>query len=187
MNHEFFEEYADKVAIGFSQAARSREFKNLIKLLTQARIDGTPIFVAGNGGSASICEHMQCDWLKGVGAVTKNPLDVHSLVSNTALLTAIGNDYGYQHVFSSQLRLHGISNAITLLISSSGNSPNIIEAIKQAKELEHTVVGFSGFDGGKLKKKSDISIHVPIHNYGVVEDVHQMLMHSIAQHMIAKS
>ena len=105
-----------------------------------------------------------------------------SLVSNVSVLTAIANDMGYEQTFRFQLEM-GLASKddVLILISSSGNSPNIIEAAKYAIEHEMILIGMSGFDGGRLKEMATISLHVPVSNYGVVEDCHQALMHCLAQ------
>lgn len=143
---------------------------------------GGRIFVAGNGGSAAISDHLTCDFVKGTYTEKHNCLDVHSLVGSQALFTAIGNDLGYEQTFSFQLKTKQVnSNDALILISSSGNSQNIIEAGLYAQSKRATVLGLTGFDGGLLKQMADIKLHVPFNNYGVVEDCHQALMHVLAQ------
>lgn len=149
--------------------------------LFTARALNSRIFVAGNGGSAAISEHLMCDFKKGCHH-DGNTLQVQTLTGNLGLLTAIGNDIGYDKIFSYQLELSNpLPGELLVLISSSGNSPNIIEAAKVAKNRHMVIIGLSGFTGGELKKLSDISLHVPCHNYGIVEDCHQMMMHVLAQ------
>ncbi len=153
------------------------------RLMAQTRSVGGRIFVAGNGGSAAISEHLSCDWQKGVHVRGRTNLKVHCLNSNTALVTAIANDFGYEQTLSFQLELADLKPPdICLLISSSGNSANILEALRFAKKRSCKVIGMSGFDGGKLKEACDISLHVPFDNYGLVEDAHQTLMHIFAQY-----
>jgi phosphoheptose isomerase len=142
---------------------------------------GRQIFVAGNGGSAAISDHLCCDFSKGTFAPPKAPLRTHSLSANSALVTALGNDIGYEHIFSHQLKILAQKGDLAILISSSGNSPNIINAAKIAKEINVTTVGLTGFSGGDVVPLLDVHIHVPIHNYGVVEDCHQSVMHILSQ------
>ncbi len=152
------------------------------QLLLKVRQTGGRVFAAGNGGSAAISEHLSCDWQKGVHVHGQNPLKVQCLTSNSALLTAIANDYGYDKSFAFQLELAALTpEDCVLLISSSGNSKNIIEAAKYARSKGTKVIGMSGFGGGKLKELADISLFVPFENYGLVEDAHQVLMHVLAQ------
>lgn len=144
---------------------------------------GYPLLVCGNGGSAAIAEHLSCDHTKGVCMDTDLQPFVISLGSNVSLTTAIANDIGYADIFSRQIEWYGNSNAGLMVISSSGNSPNIIKALKAAKELEMTTMALVGFAGGAAKDLADICVHVNCNNYGVVEDCHQIIMHSIAQNI----
>lgn len=138
------------------------------------------IFSAGNGGSAAIASHLNCDFQKGCHH--GNTLNTHCLTDNVPLVTAIANDLAYELVFSKQLEYANPNpGEVLILISSSGNSPNIIAAAKFAIEREMTIIGLTGFDGGRLKQMATISLHVPVHNYGVAEDAHMALVHSLAQ------
>jgi phosphoheptose isomerase len=139
------------------------------------------VFVAGNGGSAAIADHLCCDWTKGTHAAGLVPLRTHSLVSNVALLTAVANDFGYDDAFARQLEMLGVSGDVILLISSSGNSPNVLAAADKAKAMGIATIGMTGFGGGALAKRVDFALHVPYANYGLVEDCHQILMHTFAQ------
>jgi len=139
------------------------------------------VFVAGNGGSAAIADHLCCDWTKGTHAAGLAPLRTHSLVSNVALLTAVANDFGYDDAFARQLEMLGVAGDVVLLISSSGNSPNVLAAADRAKAMEIATIGMTGFSGGALAARVDFALHVPYANYGLVEDCHQILMHTFAQ------
>ena len=139
------------------------------------------VFVAGNGGSAAIADLLCRDWTKGTHAAGLVPLRTHSLVSNVALLTAVANDFGYDDAFARQLEMLGVSGDVILLISSSGNSPNVLAAADKAKAMGIATIGMTGFGGGALAKRVDFALHVPYANYGLVEDCHQILMHTFAQ------
>lgn len=143
--------------------------------------NGGRIYIAGNGGSAAIASHLCCDWMKGTRLDGHPNLKVHSLAENTALLTALANDVSYEDCFSEQIQMFGEEGDLVVLISSSGNSPNVVKAAKAAREKKMSVISFTGFAGGILKEVSDLTLHVPIANYGMVEDGHQMLMHVLAQ------
>jgi phosphoheptose isomerase len=149
--------------------------------ITTAVREQRRIFVAGNGGSAAIADHLCCDWTKGTHAAGLPPLRTHSLVSNVALLTAVANDFGYDDAFARQLEMLGAAGDVILLISSSGNSPNILAAADRAKAMGITTIGMTGFSGGALASRVDFALHVPYANYGLVEDCHQILMHTFAQ------
>lgn len=152
------------------------------QLLQQTRQSGGRVFAAGNGGSAAISDHLHCDWTKGIHVHGKPALQVQALTNNTALMTAISNDFSYAEAFSFQLELADLtSKDVVVLISSSGKSENILKAAKLAKSKGAKVLALTGFTGGELKNLADVSLHVPVENYGVVEDAHQSLMHVLAQ------
>ena len=102
-------------------------------------------------------------------------------------MTAISNDIGYEEIFSFQLSGYGNEGDALISVSSSGNSPNIVSAIKKASSMGISTISFVGFDGGEAKNISDYCIHIPIHNYGVVEDAHHTLMHIISQFIRMKN
>ena len=141
------------------------------------------LFVCGNGGSAAISEHLSCDHSKGVCVDTNLRPFVVPLASNVSLITAIGNDIGYEEIFAKQVEWFGDEWDALLVISSSGNSQNIINALKTAKRNRLSTMALVGFDGGKAKDLAQISVHVNSNNYGIVEDCHQIIMHMMAQHI----
>lgn len=181
--------FVDCYTTTLNQHLKSIQISNLLSiawLMDLVRDKEARFFVGGNGGSAAISDHLCCDWGKGSFKENQKPLKVHSLVSNTALLTAIGNDMGYEKTLKFQLQLAGIcSKDAVMLISSSGNSPNIVEAALYAKEKNARVIGLTGFSGGKLKEIADIGVHIPVDNYGIVEDAHQSIMHILSQYHTA--
>lgn len=153
------------------------------RLIKNSRAYGLRIFVCGNGGSAAIADHLDCDFVKGTSFADRSNLEVVSLVSNQALFTAIANDIGYNEVFSKQLEYANVKEGeLLILISSSGNSPNILKACEWANQHKMITIGLTGFSGGDLYQKAKVRLHVPFHNYGVVEDCHQALMHCLAQY-----
>lgn len=144
------------------------------------------VYVVGNGGSAATSSHLVNDL--GVGLTRKNilGLDIISLSDNVPVITAIANDTGYENIFYLQIKELINPNDIIIAISCSGNSDNIIKAVKYAKENRCKIIGMTGFDGGELKKYSDINFHVETEegNYGQVEDVHLILDHIIYSYFI---
>jgi D-sedoheptulose 7-phosphate isomerase len=177
--------YADTM----SAALVSVDFAQLweaVRSIHNVRIARKRIWVCGNGGSAAIADHLLCDMVKGIYRANRPPIHVHSLVANTALLTAVANDFSYEDSFARQLEMQGESGDLLLTISSSGNSPNILAAMRKAREIGIYTIAFTGFTGGEAKKMADISIHVEANNYGVVEDCHQALMHNMAQFMFGR-
>ena len=112
-----------------------------------------PVYVIGNGGSAAIAEHWSCDHTKGVNEDTARLANVTNLAGNMAIMTAIANDISYDEVFSKQIKWSSADRAIVLAVSSSGNSPNIVKGLQQAKEEEFETIAFVGFDGGAVVKE----------------------------------
>ncbi len=147
----------------------------------QAAVAGRRIHAIGNGGSAAVADHLSCDWTKGTHHHGHPPIRARSLVSNVALYSAIANDFGFEEVFATQLAFEGDAGDVLVAISSSGNSPNILQAVAEAKERGILSIGLSGFSGGALKSAADVSLYVAANNYGIVEDAHQALMHVITQ------
>jgi phosphoheptose isomerase len=137
------------------------------------------IFTAGNGGSAAVAIHLAADFGKNVACASSKRPRILSLCCNSAAITALGNDCGYENTFNFQLRNLMNPGDLVILVSSSGNSPNIVEAAKFAKAGGATVLGLTGFSGGQLKEFADVSLHVPCHVYELVEDAHSFFCHAI--------
>ena len=145
------------------------------------------IYIIGNGGSAATASHMVNDLGAGLRRREVKYFDVESLNDNTPVCTAIANDIGYENIFYMQLKGRLKPEDMLIAISCSGDSPNIIKAVEYAKERKATVVGLTGFDGGKLKELSEINFHVqtPKGQYGIVEDAHMILNHIIYSYYIS--
>jgi len=150
-------------------------------LIEGAASDGRRLFAIGNGGSAAIADHLSCDLMKGTAAAGHAVIDTTSLAANMPLYSAIANDFGFETVFAHQLRLIGRRGDVLIAVSSSGNSGNIVAALDAAREIGITTIGLTGFAGGVLRDRADVSLHAPANNYGIVEDAHQALMHILAQ------
>lgn len=156
-----------------------------VKCIYEARKRGATIFFAGNGGSAATASHFATD-LSEIGKKTKTKnFRALSLTDNSSFITALGNDYGYDKVFTGQMMNLFSKGDVLLAISASGNSPNVIEAVKMAKEMGGTTIGFAGFDGGKLAELCDHTVHIRTNKgeYGPVEDIHLVLDHIITQYL----
>ena len=180
--NKFLSEYKKNLINGFD-AINPQVLEEIAQLIDQSIKSKKIIYTCGNGGSSSISDHFVCDFLKGVAANTNIQPIIHSLTSNTPTLTAIANDIKYDDIFSFQIERYGASEDLLLCVSSSENSKNIINAIKKAKEKNIITVSFVGFDGGEAKKLSDYNIHIPVYNYGVVEDIHHCLLHILSQYI----
>jgi D-sedoheptulose 7-phosphate isomerase/D-glycero-D-manno-heptose 1,7-bisphosphate phosphatase len=173
----------------FEESARATagiewlEVDRAAHILTQAYIRGASVFSCGNGGSAAIANHLQCDHLKGVRTHTDLVPRVVSLSCNIELLTAIANDIGYEDIFTFQLESQSRPGDVLIAISSSGSSPNIVRALSWARDHGLHTVAFTGFTGGGARSVAHVTIHIDSNNYGVVEDLHQSAMHAIAQYI----
>lgn len=140
------------------------------------------LYIFGNGGSAAVANHWVCDFAKGINEDTTRSATAVSLSCNVPLITAIANDIGYEYVFSKQLEyMRPTSDDVVFAVSSSGNSKNIVRGIEKAKELGMLTVAFTGFTGGQAAAIANVNVHVPAHNYGIVEDMHMMILHAISQ------
>ena len=176
----YLSDYASRLAQaldGVDKQALERAFARIVT----AADEGRHVYAIGNGGSAAIADHLCCDWTKGAHHPDHPTLRTHSLAANMALYSAVANDYGFDAVFARQLDYYGQPGDVLLAISSSGDSANILAAVARARALGMTTIGLCGFGGGQLKTAADIALHVDAHNYGIVEDAHQALMHVIAQ------
>ena len=160
-----------------------RQLELAISELESARVRRARVWVAGNGGSAAIADHLLCDWVKGTFSAAHGPLHVHSLISSTALFTACANDFGYEASFERQIEMQAQPGDVLLCISSSGNSANILAALRKASAMGLKTIALTGFSGGESARLADINLHLAANNYGVVEDGHQILMHNIAQYI----
>lgn len=178
----YFEAYAEETA----RAASSIEPASLDRaaaILLQAYTSGARVFSCGNGGSAAIANHLQCDYVKGVRTATDLAPRVMSLSASVELITAIANDMAYEDVFVYQLQSQSGPGDVLFAVSSSGRSANIVRALTWAREHDLRTIALTGFDGGEARTVAEVSIHVDGTNYGVVEDLHQAIMHALAQYI----
>ena len=152
------------------------------EVLIRARSTSALVLVAGNGGSASTASHMATDL--GVGSHKQGVgLRAICISENSSVLTATANDISFTRVFAEQIELLASSGDVVVLISASGNSPNILEAHSSAVKMGASVIALTGFDGGTLRELASICVHVPTAggDYGPVEDVHLMINHILTE------
>lgn len=159
------------------------DLARVIECLERAYTEGRQVFLAGNGGSAATASHMANDLVKGVAKGGNHGFRAISLSDNTALITAVANDEDYSQIFASQLVELGQTGDVLIVITGSGNSPNILRVTETAREMGITTIGFLGMGGGKVAKMTDISVIVPSNEYGPVEDVHMTLDHLITAYL----
>jgi len=151
--------------------------------LTRVNRDGGMIYSCGNGGSAAIANHLVCDHCKAVQSDTGLKPRIYSLSATIEIMTAVSNDLSYDEVFVYQLRSLARPGDALVSISSGGDSENIVRAVSWAKDNGIPVIAMTGFSGGRSAALADVNLHVDAHNYGVIEDVHQSLMHILAQYI----
>ena len=160
------------------------QLEKIINVLLSARKNDKQIFILGNGGSAATASHFACDLGKGTIDYANSDFRrfrAISLTDNLALITALGNDLSYNHIFAEQLKNLVNPGDVVIGISASGNSPNILEAFDVAKKVGAITIGFLGFGGGKARHIVDYHLTVSSRNYGISEDFHMIVEHIITQ------
>lgn len=159
------------------------EVAALIQELKAAYDADRQIFIIGNGGSAATASHMACDLAKNIlgqmRGKTRHRFRVLSMTDNVAMITALANDLGYDQIFTEQLILYGKPGDLLLVISGSGNSPNIVKAVELARQMGLKTAGMLGFDGGRVRPLLDTVVLVDDCSYGYVEDLHMIFDHLI--------
>jgi D-sedoheptulose 7-phosphate isomerase len=148
-------------------------------MLLRARAEGRRVYVLGNGGSAATASHFVCDLVKTAQVAGLSPLRAFALGDNIPLLTAWANDRAYERCFAEQVAALVDAGDIVIGISASGNSPNVVAALRSAAERGATTIGLLGFDGGAARALVDLAIHVPCDDYGLVEDAHSAIGHVV--------
>jgi D-sedoheptulose 7-phosphate isomerase len=149
------------------------------EILVRAYERQQTIFLFGNGGSAALASHFACDLGKGVVNGDKKRFRVMALTDNVPLMTAWANDSHYDDIFSEQLENFATPGDVALAISGSGNSPNVLKALKTAKQAGSITAGLTGFHGGKMLALCDACIVVPCNNMQIIEDLHLCVAHSL--------
>lgn len=173
---EHFEDYKNYLDLIDAKAV-----EKLVDLIYLSYKNNKTVFIIGNGGSASSASHLAEDLSKGsiIDQKCEKRIKALSLTDNTSFITAVGNDDGFSNIFVSQLRTFVNDDDLLIAISCSGNSENIIVASEYCRQRNMKIVGVTGFTGGELKEMSDLSIHIPINDFGIVESIHSIIFHCI--------
>ncbi len=148
-----------------------------LQLLEETMNNEGNIYVFGNGGSSATASHFQNDFNKGVSEHTEKKFRFICLNDNVPTVMAIANDIGFEEVFRFQLQGKLQEGDIVMAISGSGNSKNVLNAVEYAKEQGCKVIGLTGYNGGRLKELSDISLHAPVQSMQITEDIHMIFDH----------
>jgi phosphoheptose isomerase len=164
----------------------SPQFEQAVKIIEDKYLNNNWIFFGGNGGSNAIVEHFATDWSKGVYQATGQPLKTFVLNSNSSLSTAISNDLAFDKTLSFPLSIYAKPDDLLVLVSSSGTSPNIINAFKFANQLGLDVIALSGFGSNSKLLEADVSINIDSTDYQVIEDVHHVFGHLVLKFFFEK-
>lgn len=175
---QWIEEYFDGIHRALTALPRNTLLQVIAQIEAAAR-DGHTIFLCGNGGSAATASHFACDLAKGTRRPGAPMVRVVALTDNVPLLTAWANDTEYRYVFAEQLRPLVQPGDLLIAISGSGNSPNVLEAVRVAREAGAFTIGLTGFQGGKLRELVDLCLIVPNTCMEQIEDIHLILQHTI--------
>lgn len=155
-----------------------------IEWFREARQNGRHIFVCGNGGSASTASHFACDIVKGASFGREQRFRIMALTDSLPTITAYSNDVSYECAFAEQLKNFAQAEDIVMMISGSGNSPNVLAAAETAKSLGCKTVALTGRNGGKLGAAADLNIQVPVPHMGRIEDAHMIICHMIGYYFM---
>ncbi len=162
------------------QCGYDEGIEGLTEVFAVHKMRQTSVFFIGNGGSCAIASHMTADFMKNGGMNT-------CCLYDQSVLTCLGNDYGYEHVFAEQIRYLAKEGDLLVAISSSGNSPNIVRAIGAAREKRAAVLTFTGFlPDNRAKQMGDINVYVPSSKYGIVESIHNLILQQIVDALMEK-
>ena len=162
-----------------SAAALSQPISQAIELMFGALSNGNKILACGNGGSAADCQHFAAE-LVGRFERERLPLPALALTTDTSILTAVGNDYGFRDVYAKQVQAFGQSGDVLLALSTSGNSANVVAAIEAAVERDMRIIALTGKGGGvmgELMSEADVHICVPHDRTARIQEVHALTIH----------
>lgn len=183
--NEIIKSYFEKLKLSF-QMESMEKIEYLALAMYDAWKNKNTIFFCGNGGSAGNATHLANDFLYGAGINNGIGLRVESLSANQSIITCLGNDIGYENIYSEQLRVKANKRDVLVCLSGSGNSQNIINALKMGNSLEMKTFAILGYDGGKSKDLAQNSIHFEINDMQVSEDMQMIVGHMCMQWLSKK-
>jgi D-sedoheptulose 7-phosphate isomerase len=162
----------------------SAQFEKIIAILSEAYKNDRQVFIAGNGGSAAAANHFVCDF--GKNAVPfkgtepgRRRFRIVSVCDNVEKITALANDIAFEEIFRQQLINLMREGDVLIVISASGNSPDLVRACEYAKEMKSPVIALAGFSGGKIREFADAALVAPLESYEQIEDIHMIIIHMI--------
>lgn len=180
MKKNIFMEYAEKLQSVLATANWSG-VEQLAQDLKECWLAGRQVFLCGNGGSAGNAIHLANDFLYGIAKGNGHGIKVSALSANSAVITCLANDLGYEHIYSEQLAVQAQSGDLLIVLSGSGNSENIIRVLEQAKAKDVKSYAVLGYTGGKCKELADVSIHFPVDDMQIAEDLQLIVGHMLMQ------
>lgn len=175
-----FEDYSTRL----QALLKAQDWSNVACLAEDLRDcwrSGRQLFLCGNGGSAGNAIHLANDFLYGVSKTYGSGLRVTALPANSSILTCLANDRGYEEIFSMQLAVQGQKGDVLIALSGSGNSPNILKAIEQAKKMGIKTYAILGYQGGRAKAIADVPIHFALDDMQISEDMQLVVGHMVMQ------
>ena len=177
---ESIDRYVTRVTRVLNQLNRE-DVAAVVRTLLDMRNRGGTLFLFGNGGSGATASHMYCDLAKGASLMLENRFRVICLNDNIPAMAAYANDISWEEVFVGPMKNLIKKEDVAIGISGSGNSMNVVKALEYANSIGATTIAWCGYDGGKIKKIADMSVHVDINDMEVTEDVHLVLNHCIRE------
>ena len=176
----FFAGYASRL----SQVLASADWSGVSHLardMHEAWASGHQVFFCGNGGSAGNAVHLANDYIYGVAKRTGGGIRAVALSANPAVMTCLANDVGYDHIYSEQLAVLANEGDVLVTLSGSGNSPNILKVLEQAKTMKVKSYAILGYTGGKAKALADVAIHFSVNDMQIAEDLQLVVGHMLMQ------
>jgi len=180
-----FASYASRLSQVLAEASWGG-VEALARELLECWQHGRQVFLCGNGGSAGNAMHLANDFLYGISKTFGSGLKVHALPANASVLTCLGNDCGYDQIFAMQLAVQAAKGDVLIALSGSGNSPNIVKALEQARKMGVRSYAVLGYSGGKAKALADVAIHFNIDDMQLAEDLQLIVGHMIMQWLYAQ-
>jgi len=168
----------DTIQAAIDDPAFSATIRDIVEVVANALADGRKLLLAGNGGSAGDAQHIAGEFLSRLN-YDRAPAAALALTTDSSVLTAIGNDYGYDRVFERQILGLGCAGDIFIAISTSGRSPNILRAIDAARDKQLAVIGFTGRTGGEMVSRCDLCLHAPSESTQLIQRIHVVAGHII--------
>jgi D-sedoheptulose 7-phosphate isomerase len=170
----------EHLRVAAALGALAGDVDRVVAMIARSMAAGGRLLACGNGGSAADAQHIAAE-LTGRFFRDRRPLPAMALHGNTSSLTAIGNDYGYDHVFAREVAAHGRPGDVLLALSTSGNSENVMRAIEAAREKEMTVIGLTGESGGKMRDLCDLCLCVPSASTPRIQECHILIGHTVCE------